>query len=166
MAIAFCLTRRFMTSAIIGATTMAQLKTDIGAAISSFRTRFWRRSRRCIANIRCRSEPARCRTLPAGLSHCAGAALAHRKASRTDTSPDTTTGFGEIVAVCNLAASTVSSFELVSDGALANAAGVLPPWTASLQSSLPAMSPAIVASLPPTRKMPLRRLPPTARHHR
>jgi aryl-alcohol dehydrogenase-like predicted oxidoreductase len=32
MAIAFCLTRRFMTSAIIGATTMAQLKTDIGAA--------------------------------------------------------------------------------------------------------------------------------------
>ncbi|MBO9123360.1 MULTISPECIES: aldo/keto reductase [unclassified Rhizobium] len=32
MAIAFCLTRRFMTSAIIGATTMAQLTTDIDAA--------------------------------------------------------------------------------------------------------------------------------------
>lgn len=32
MAIAFCLTRRFMTSVIIGATTMKQLETDIGAA--------------------------------------------------------------------------------------------------------------------------------------
>lgn len=32
MALAFCLTRRFMTSVIIGATTMAQLKTDIGSA--------------------------------------------------------------------------------------------------------------------------------------
>jgi aryl-alcohol dehydrogenase-like predicted oxidoreductase len=31
MALAFCLTRRFMTSVIIGATTMAQLKTDIGS---------------------------------------------------------------------------------------------------------------------------------------
>ena len=31
MAIAFCLTRPFMTSAIIGATTMDQLKTCIGA---------------------------------------------------------------------------------------------------------------------------------------
>jgi aryl-alcohol dehydrogenase-like predicted oxidoreductase len=32
MALAFCLTRPFMTSVIIGATTMAQLKTDIDAA--------------------------------------------------------------------------------------------------------------------------------------
>jgi aryl-alcohol dehydrogenase-like predicted oxidoreductase len=32
MALAFCLTRPFMTSVIIGATTMDQLKTDIGAA--------------------------------------------------------------------------------------------------------------------------------------
>jgi aryl-alcohol dehydrogenase-like predicted oxidoreductase len=32
MALAFCLTRRFMTSVIIGATSMAQLKTDIGSA--------------------------------------------------------------------------------------------------------------------------------------
>ncbi|AOF91365.1 aldo/keto reductase [Sinorhizobium sp. RAC02] len=32
MAIAFCLTRPFMASAIIGATSMEQLKTDIGAA--------------------------------------------------------------------------------------------------------------------------------------
>lgn len=32
MALAFCLTRPFMTSVIIGATTMAQLKTDIAAA--------------------------------------------------------------------------------------------------------------------------------------
>jgi aryl-alcohol dehydrogenase-like predicted oxidoreductase len=32
MALAFCLTRRFMTSVIIGATTMEQLKTDIGSA--------------------------------------------------------------------------------------------------------------------------------------
>ena len=32
MAIAFCLTKPFMTSVIIGATTMEQLKTDIGAA--------------------------------------------------------------------------------------------------------------------------------------
>jgi aryl-alcohol dehydrogenase-like predicted oxidoreductase len=32
MAIAFCLTKPFMTSVIIGATTMAQLKTDIDAA--------------------------------------------------------------------------------------------------------------------------------------
>jgi aryl-alcohol dehydrogenase-like predicted oxidoreductase len=31
MALAFCLTRRFMASVIIGATTMDQLKTDIGA---------------------------------------------------------------------------------------------------------------------------------------
>jgi aryl-alcohol dehydrogenase-like predicted oxidoreductase len=31
MALAYCLTRPFMTSAIIGATTMEQLKTDIGA---------------------------------------------------------------------------------------------------------------------------------------
>jgi aryl-alcohol dehydrogenase-like predicted oxidoreductase len=32
MAIAFCLSRPFVTSAIIGATTMDQLKTDIAAA--------------------------------------------------------------------------------------------------------------------------------------
>ena len=32
MAIAFCLTKPFMTSVIIGATTMEQLKTDIAAA--------------------------------------------------------------------------------------------------------------------------------------
>ncbi|MEZ5811014.1 MAG: aldo/keto reductase [Rhizobiaceae bacterium] len=32
MALAFCLTRPFMTAAIIGATSMEQLKTDIGAA--------------------------------------------------------------------------------------------------------------------------------------
>lgn len=32
MAIAFCLTKPFMTSVIVGATTMDQLKTDIGAA--------------------------------------------------------------------------------------------------------------------------------------
>ena len=32
MAIAFCLTKPFMTSVIIGATTMDQLKTDIAAA--------------------------------------------------------------------------------------------------------------------------------------
>lgn len=32
LAIAFCLTRPFMASVIIGATTMAQLKTDIAAA--------------------------------------------------------------------------------------------------------------------------------------
>jgi len=32
MALAFCLTRKFMASVIIGATSMAQLKTDIGAA--------------------------------------------------------------------------------------------------------------------------------------
>ena len=32
LAIAFCLTRPFMASAIIGATTMAQLKNDIAAA--------------------------------------------------------------------------------------------------------------------------------------
>jgi aryl-alcohol dehydrogenase-like predicted oxidoreductase len=32
MAIAFCLTRRFMASVIIGATTMRQLETDVGAA--------------------------------------------------------------------------------------------------------------------------------------
>ncbi|MGE7369951.1 aldo/keto reductase [Neorhizobium sp. NPDC001467] len=32
MAIAFCLTRPFMTSVIVGATTLEQLKTDIGAA--------------------------------------------------------------------------------------------------------------------------------------
>lgn len=32
LSLAFCLTRPFMTSVIIGATTMAQLKTDIGAA--------------------------------------------------------------------------------------------------------------------------------------
>ncbi len=31
MALAFCLTRRFMTSVIIGATSMAQLRTDIGS---------------------------------------------------------------------------------------------------------------------------------------
>jgi aryl-alcohol dehydrogenase-like predicted oxidoreductase len=31
MAIAFCLTRPFMTAAIIGATSMEQLKTDIAA---------------------------------------------------------------------------------------------------------------------------------------
>jgi aryl-alcohol dehydrogenase-like predicted oxidoreductase len=32
MAIAFCLTKRFMTSVIVGATTMEQLRADIGAA--------------------------------------------------------------------------------------------------------------------------------------
>jgi aryl-alcohol dehydrogenase-like predicted oxidoreductase len=32
MAIAFCLTKPFMTSVIIGATTMEQLKVDIAAA--------------------------------------------------------------------------------------------------------------------------------------
>ncbi len=32
LAIAFCLTRPFMASVIIGATTMEQLKTDIGSA--------------------------------------------------------------------------------------------------------------------------------------
>ena len=32
LAIAFCLTRPFMASVIIGATTMEQLKTDIAAA--------------------------------------------------------------------------------------------------------------------------------------
>jgi aryl-alcohol dehydrogenase-like predicted oxidoreductase len=32
MALAFCLTRPFMASVIIGATTMDQLATDIGAA--------------------------------------------------------------------------------------------------------------------------------------
>lgn len=32
MAIAFCLTKPFMTSVIIGATTMDQLKADIGSA--------------------------------------------------------------------------------------------------------------------------------------
>lgn len=32
MAIAFCLSRPFMASAIIGATSMEQLKVDIGAA--------------------------------------------------------------------------------------------------------------------------------------
>lgn len=32
MALAFCLSRPFMTSAIIGATSMEQLKIDIGAA--------------------------------------------------------------------------------------------------------------------------------------
>ncbi|HBF28160.1 aldo/keto reductase, partial [Rhizobium sp.] len=32
MALAFCLTRPFMASVIIGATSMEQLKTDIGAA--------------------------------------------------------------------------------------------------------------------------------------
>jgi aryl-alcohol dehydrogenase-like predicted oxidoreductase len=31
MALAFCLTRRFMTSAIIGATSMEQLRTDLGS---------------------------------------------------------------------------------------------------------------------------------------
>ena len=32
MALAFCLSRPFMASVIIGATTMEQLKTDVGAA--------------------------------------------------------------------------------------------------------------------------------------
>jgi aryl-alcohol dehydrogenase-like predicted oxidoreductase len=32
MALAFCLSRPFMTSVIIGATSMEQLKTDLGAA--------------------------------------------------------------------------------------------------------------------------------------